>query len=45
MSDLIRTILEINKDITRRFEFDYILFDALFLTIWVALLVASTVFI
>jgi hypothetical protein len=39
MSDLIRTILEINKDITRRFEFDYILFDALFLTIWVALLV------
>jgi hypothetical protein len=39
MSDLIRIILEINKDITRKFEFDYILFDALFLLIWVVLLI------
>jgi hypothetical protein len=39
MSDVIGAILQINKDIARRFEFDYILFDALFLGIWVALLV------
>jgi hypothetical protein len=38
MSEVIRIVLEINKDIARRFEFDYILFDALFLLIWVALL-------
>jgi hypothetical protein len=39
MSDLIGIILEINKDIARRFEFDYILFDALFLLVWVVLLI------
>ena len=39
MSDVIRMVLEINKDIARRFEFDYIFFDALFLLIWIALLI------
>ena len=39
MSDVIRIVLEINKDIARKFEFDYILFDALFLLTWVALLI------
>ena len=39
MSNLIRTILKINQDIARRFEFDYVLFDALFLALWIALLV------
>lgn len=41
MSNLIGTILEINKNIARKFEFDYILFDALFLVIWVALLIGQ----
>ena len=39
MSDLIQTILELNQNVARNFEFDYILFDALFLAIWVALLI------
>ena len=39
MPRVIQIILEVNKDIARRFQFDYILFDALFLAIWVALLI------
>ena len=39
MPTLVRIILEINEDIARRFEFDYLLVDALFLAIWIMLLI------
>ena len=35
----LRMLLQIDHDITRHFEFDYNLFDALFWACWVALLV------
>ena len=37
--NLLDLILEIDHDITRHFECDYVLFDALFLALYVALLV------
>jgi hypothetical protein len=39
MLELIQSILEQNENVARNFEFDYILFDALFLAIWIVLLI------
>ena len=39
MLELIQSILEQNENVARNFEFDYIIFDALFLAIWIALLI------
>jgi hypothetical protein len=36
---LINVILDINESITRRFEIDYLLFDTVFMVIWIVLLV------
>jgi hypothetical protein len=37
--DLIDVILDINESITRRFEIDYLLFDTVFMVLWILLLV------
>jgi hypothetical protein len=36
--DLINTILDINESITRRFQIDYLLFDTLFMAVWIYML-------
>jgi len=36
--DLINVILDINESITRRFQVDYLLFDTIFMALWVYLL-------
>jgi hypothetical protein len=36
--DLVDVILQINENITRRFEIDYLLFDTLFMAVWICLL-------
>jgi hypothetical protein len=41
MPNLLTTLMQIDHDITRHFQFDYILFDGLFLAIYVTLLVAN----
>jgi hypothetical protein len=35
--DLIKVILDINESITRRFQIDYLLFDTIFMAVWVYL--------
>lgn len=36
--DLVSVILDINESITRRFEIDYLVFDTLFMIVWIYLL-------
>jgi hypothetical protein len=36
--DLIKVILDINANITRRFQIDYLIFDMLFMILWIGLL-------
>jgi hypothetical protein len=39
LANLVQLILEINSVIMRRFQVDYLIFDAVFLVVWIALLV------
>jgi hypothetical protein len=41
MSDIVEILLAINRDITRNFQLDYIIFDALFLAVYIALLISN----
>ena len=39
--DVVKVILDLNESITRRFEVDYLLFDTLFMAVWIILVLRS----